>query len=579
MNNQHLANIFYEIAFLLEMDGVPFKPAAYEKAAIILENLEEDIEKIYQKKGIKGFEEMPGIGKGIAFRMEEYIKTGKISVYQYLKKKMPIDIGALDSIEGMGPRKIKILYEKLGIKNVKDLEKAAKNHEIAKLFGFGPKTEVNILQGIEFLKRNKGRFLFSDAISIAENVKQALNKSKLVKRIEIAGSLRRGKETIGDIDFLAIGSNHEKIMDAFVNLAGIAKIWAKGSTKSSVRFKNGIDADLRIVPEKSFGAALQYFTGSKEHNIALRKIAIDKGMKLNEYGLFKGPKMIEAGKEEKIYKALGLDWITPELREDKGEIEAGFKHKLPKLIQKKDIKGDLHCHSAWNGGKNSLEELAKEGIKRGYQYLGISDHTKSLRIENGLEEKDILLQIREIDRINKSLSKKRIKFRLLKGAEVNILKDGSLDISDKVLSKLDYAIGGIHSGFKMKESENTQRLIKAMQNPYISIISHPTGRIIKRRDEYNIDLKQVLSIAKKTKTILEINSCADRLDLKDANIRKTKELGITMIINSDAHEIEQLDNIGFGITQARRGWAEKKDIANCLNIKKLLVRLKEKTKI
>jgi DNA polymerase (family 10) len=576
MDNQDLANIFYEIAFFLEMDGVPFKPAAYEKAAIILENLEENIEEIYLRDGIDGFESMPGIGKSIAQTIEEYINTGKVRYYQSLKKKMPIDIGALDSIEGMGPRKIKVLYEKLKIKNVKDLERAAKNHEIANLFGFGPKTEENILQGIEFLKRNKGRFLFSDAIAIAQNVEKTIGKIGGVKKITIAGSLRRGKETIGDIDFLAIASNHEKVMKAFVSLPGVSKVWAQGKTKSSVRFKNGIDADLRIIPDKSFGSALQYFTGSKEHNIALRKIAIEKKLKLNEYGLFRGAKMIGGINEKTIYDSLGLDYVEPELREDHGEIESVINHNLPRLIHKQDVKGDLHCHSAWNGGENTLEELAEAAIERKYQYLGISDHTRSLKIENGLEEKDILLQIREIDRINKGFSKKRIKFKLLKGAEVNILKDGSLDISDKVLSKLDYAIGGIHSGFKMTETQNTGRMIKAMENPYITIISHPTGRIIKRRDEYSINLNKILEVAKKTKTILEINSCPDRLDLKDFNIKKAKELRVSMIINSDAHEIDQMDNIFFGVIQARRGWAEKKDIVNCLNIEKLLVRLKEK---
>jgi DNA polymerase (family 10) len=418
--------------------------------------------------------------------------------------------------------------------------------------------------------------LFSDAISIAQNVEKTIGKIRGVERITIAGSLRRGKETIGDIDFLAIANNHEKVMDAFVNLPGVSKIWAQGKTKSSVRFKNGIDADLRIVSGKSFGSALQYFTGSKDHNIALRKIAIEKGMKLNEYGLFKGGKMIGGVNEKSIYNSLGLDYIEPELREDKGEIQLAINRKLPKLIQGQNIKGDLHCHSAWNGGENSLDELAQAAIKKGYQYLGISDHTRSLKIENGLEEKDILLQIREIDRINKSFAKKRIKFKLLKGAEVNILKDGSLDISDKVLSKLDYAIGGIHSGFKTAETQNTERMIRAMENPYITIISHPTGRIIKKRDEYNINFNKVLEVAQKTKTILEINSCASRLDLKDSNIKKAKELGISMIINSDAHEIEQLENIFFGVAQARRGWAEKKDIANCLNLEKILVRLKEK---
>ena len=576
MNNHELANILYEIAFFLEMDEVPFKPVAYEKAAIMIDDTHESISEIYRREGIKGLENMPGVGESIAEKIEEYIKTGKISYHQKLKKKMPVDIDALAAVEGVGPRKIKMLYKKLGIKNVKDLERAAKNHQIASLFGFGKKTEDNILQGIKFLKITKGRFLLADALSIAQSIETSLKKMKEIKTISVAGSLRRGKETIGDIDFLVVADNHQKVMDSFVNLPGVTKVWARGTTKSSVRLENGIDADIRIVPEKSFGAALQYFTGSKEHNIALRKTAIEKGFKLNEYGLFKGSSMTAGENEKEIYNILGLKWINPELREDMGEIEAAINNGLPNLVEEEDIKGDLHCHSAWNGGENSIEEMAQAAIKRGYSYLGIADHTRSLKIENGLEERDIVLQGREIDRINKRFAKKRIKFRLLKGAEVNILKDGSLDVFSKTLARLDYAIGGIHSGFKLTGEENTNRMIKAMENPYITIISHPTGRIIKRRDEYKINFGRILEVAKQTKTILEINSSPDRLDLKDENIRKAKNMGIKMIIDSDAHNIEQLDNLPFGVSQARRGWAEKKDIVNTLNSEQLLVKLKYK---
>jgi len=574
MKNQELSNIFNEIAFFLEMEGIPFKPLAYEKTAIMLENLEEDIESIYAKRGVKGFEEMPGIGTSIAQKIEEYIQTGKIDTYLRLKKKIPVNIDELSAVEGMGPKKIKILYKELGIRNVKDLEIAAKNHKIAVLFGFGKKTEENILQGIKFLKRSKGRFLLSNALPIAYSICQTLKNMKAVKDIEVAGSLRRGKETIGDIDILAISGNPQKTMDIFTSLPGIVKIWGKGATKSSVRFNSGIDADLRIVPERSFGAALQYFTGSVEHNVALRKIAIEKGMKLNEYGLFKGPKMIAGKNEKEIYQALGLKLINPELRENKGEIEASLKGKLPKLIALDDIKGDLHCHSAWNGGENSIHDLAQAAMKRGYSYLGIADHTVSLHIENGLQEKDIILQGREIDRLNKNLSRR--KFKLLKGAEVNILKDGTLDVSDKTLSKLDYVIAGVHSFFKLSRTENTRRIIKAMENPYVTIISHPSGRILKKRDEYEIDFEEILKAAYRTKTILEINACPDRLDLRDVNILRAKQAGVKMIINSDAHTISQLDNMPFGISQARRGWAQRSDILNSLNFKDLLIKLKLK---
>jgi DNA polymerase (family 10) len=570
MKNQEIANILYEIAYFLEMEGVPFKPFAYEKAAITLENLEENIEDVYKKGGIKALEAIPGIGKSIAQKIEEYLKTGKIKYYEEFKKKMPVDIEELTAVEGIGPKMVKILYQKLGIKDLKDLEKAAKAHKIAPLFGFGEKTEKNILQGIKFLKRSKGRFLLGEVLPIVREIEKELKKLKEVKKINVAGSLRRRKETIGDVDLLVVADNPEIVMDVFVNLPGVIKVWGKGKTKSSIRLKQGIDADLRVVPEKSYGSALQYFTGSKEHNIATRKIAIDRGLKLNEYGVFKGSKMVAGKTEVEIYKILGMEWIPPELRENRGEIEAALKHKLPKLIDYNDIKGDLHCHTKWDGGANSIEEMAEIAIEMGYEYLGISDHTKALKIEHGLDEKQLTQQRKEINKINSKLKTINSKFRILQGAEANILKDGRIDIKDEALKKLDYAIAGIHSNFKMEKSEMTERIIRAMKNPYINIISHPTGRILKRRDEYQIDFDKILRAARETGTILEINSFPERLDLNDINIKRAKEAGVKMIINTDAHHKDQLRYIEFGIAQARRGWAEKKDIINSQPLDKLL---------
>jgi len=568
MKNQEIANIFYEIADFLEMEGVSFKPYAYQKVAINLETLEEDIADIYKKGGKKALEKIPGVGKNIAERIEEYLKTGKIKYYESLKKKTPVNMEELIRVEGLGPRKVKILYQKLDIRNLKDLEKTAKAGKIAPLFGFGEKTEKNILEGIEFLKRSRGRFLLGEIIPRVKEVYEKLKKLKEVEEISTAGSLRRMKETIGDVDLLVISKNPQKVMDFFVSFPGIIKVWGKGSTKASVRTKEGFDMDIRVVPKKSYGSALQYFTGSKEHNIVLRKIAIDKGFKLNEYGLFRRSKMIAGKTEEEIYRALGLSYIEPEMRENQGEIETALKGKLPKIIDYNDIRGDLHCHSKWDGGVNSIEKIAEAAIEMGYEYIGISDHTKFLRIEHGLNERQLALQKKEIDKLNEKSKNK--KFRILQGCETNILNDGSIDIKDEALAKLDFVIAGVHSNFKIEKDKMTERIINAMKNPNVDIISHPTGRIIKRRDEYQIDFDKILRVAKETGTILEINAYPERLDLNDQNIRRTKEAGVKMIINTDSHHIDQMRYMEYGIAQARRGWATAQDIINVHPLDKII---------
>jgi len=588
MKNKEIAKIFYEIVYYLEMEGVAFKPYAYQRAAIALETLEGDIEEIYKTGGAKALLKIPGVGKSIAEKIEEYLKTGRIKYYEQFKKKMPINLEEINSVEGLGPKRAKILYQKLGIRNLKDLERAVNARKIRPLFGFGEKTEKNILEGIKFLKRSKGRFLLGDILPKVKEVYEKLKNLKEVEKIDVGGSVRRMKETIGDVDFLVISRKPEKVMDYFTSLPGIVKVWGKGTTKASVRMKDGFDMDIRVLPKKSYGSALQYFTGSKEHNIILRKIAISKGLKLSEYGLFRGKKMIAGKDEEEIYRVLGMVRMEPELRENQGEIEASLKHNLPKIIGYKDIRGDLHCHSDWDGGKNSIKELSDEARKMGYEYIGISDHTKFLRIEHGLDEKKLAQRNKVIDRLNQRLEAKSIrssssrcdstiencKLKILKGCEANILKDGLVDIKDEALKKLDFVIAGIHSNFKMGKTEMTERMIKAMRNPNVDIISHPTGRILKKRDEYQIDFDRILRAAKESETILEINSCPERLDLNDQNIRRAKEVGVKMVINTDAHYKSQLGYIELGIAQARRGWAEKKDIINTQPLAGLLKEFK-----
>jgi len=586
MKNDEIAKILYEIASYLEMREVSFKPYAYKRAALALDDLEFDINDVYRLGGVEALQKIPGIGKSIAQKIEEYLKTGKIGYYDKLKRALPAHVKELTAVEGIGPKTVRTLYEELGVLTLGDLEKAARLGKIKKLSNFGEKSEKNILESIAFLEKNKGRFLLSDITLGLSEIESALKTLKETDKIDIAGSIRRKKETIGDADILVSVCGQKgtpsfqqaagNIMDFFVSLPGVVKVQGKGKTKTSVKMKQGFNVDLRVVATESYGAALQYFTGSKEHNILIRKIAISKGLKLNEYGLFRGKERISGRKEKEIYQALGMAYIEPELRENRGEIKASINQAqgkgkgLPNLIGYTDIKGDLHCHSSWDGGKNTIEDMARLAIKMGYSYLGISDHTKFLRIERGLNEKQLALQKKEIQELNNKFHASGLGFRVLHGAETNILKDGSIDIDNESLRELDYAIAGIHSSFKMSQKEMSKRMICAMKNPNIKIISHPTGRILKKRDEHQVDFGKILRAARQFNVALEINSCPERLDLNDLNIRRAKEAGVKMTINSDAHHRSQLKNMRFGISQARRGWAEKKDIINTKSLNKLL---------
>jgi DNA polymerase (family 10) len=568
MKNQEVAKLLRMMGSYLEMKGVAFKPQAYEKAAYSVEALDEDIEEFVNKKGKEGLMELPGVGESIAEKIIEYLKTGKIKELEELKKEVPVDIETLTSIEGVGPKIVYKLYKALGIKNIDDLEKACLEHKIRRLPGFGEKSEEKILKGIQFFKQGGGRAILGFIIPVVEELVNYLKESGFAKEVVPAGSYRRRKETIGDIDILATSDKPEKLMDYFVKFDGISDVLAKGPTKTMVRLKIGLDADLRVVAEESFGAALAYFTGSKDHNIVMRELAIKKGWKLNEYGLFdKNGKMIAGRTEEEIYKALDLEWIPPEMRENKGEIELARQKKLPKLIEYGSIKGDLQVQTNWTDGQNSIEEMVESAIKLGLEYICITDHTKSLAMTGGLDEEKLLKQMDEIDKLNQ---KYKGKIKILKGAEVNILKDGSLDIKDEVLAKLDFVGAAVHSHFNLPRSVQTERIKKAMANPHVDCIFHPTGRVINRRPAYEVDIDEIIDEAKKTGTILEIDAYPDRLDLKDEHIKKCVEKGVKMVIDTDAHSVLHLGFLDLGVSQARRGWATKEDILNTLEYNKLI---------
>ena len=567
MKNFEIANILYNIAAYLEMEEEQFKPRAYEKAAHSIEALSEECSEIYKRDGIKALMEIPGVGQSIAEKIEEMIKTGKLKYYEQLKKKIPVDIEQLTAIEGVGPKTVKILYKKLKIKTVDDLERAAKAGKIRKLEGFGEKSEQGILKGIEFLKRSKGRFILGFVLPIVRDIESRLKQLPEVKKTVIGGSSRRMKETIGDADILVVSDKPQRVMDYFVKMPEVIDIIGKGETKSSVKLKMGLNVDVRVVPPESFGAALQYFTGNIDHNVVLRGIAKQKGWKLNEYGIFdKHDKQIAGKTEEEVYEKLGMKWMPPELRENTGEIDAAMKNKLPKLIEYGDLKGDLQVQTNWTDGNNSIKEMAEEAKKFGLEYIAITDHTKALAMTGGLDEKKLLQQMKEIEKVNKQLSG----ISILTGTEVNILKDGRLDIDDKILSQLDFVGASVHSLFNLPKEEQTKRIIKAMENENVDIIFHPTGRVIQQREPYEVDMGKIIQAAKDTDTMLEINAYPNRLDLKDEHIKKAVDAGVKFCIDSDAHSKLHFRYLEFGIAQARRGWAEKKDIVNTLSFKDFL---------
>ncbi len=550
--NQEIADIFDKIADALEFKGDDsFRIGAYRKAARILREYPEDIEELWKKGEIQ---KIPGIGKGMAEKIEEYLKTGKIKKYEEAIDGIPQELLQLLEIPNLGPKTLNLAYTKLGVKNLSDLERVIENGQLARLFGMGEKKVENIKKGIELYKQGKERIPIGIALPIVEEIINQLKE--YTEKIEPAGSLRRMKETIGDIDILATGKNNIEIIDKFTNLSMVKEVLAKGDTKASIIVKtNNLQVDLRVVENSSFGAALQYFTGSKAHNIKLRGLAKDKGLKISEYGVFKGEKKLAGKTEEEVYETLGLVWIPPELREDRGEIEAALENKLPVLVEEKDIKGDLHVHSKYSDGVETIEEIAIAAKNLGYEYIGICDHSKTSKIAGGLDEDTLKRRNEEIDRVNEKI--KGIK--VLKGMEVDILADGSLDYSDKILEELDFVIAAIHQGFKKNV---TERIKRAIENPYVDIIAHPTGRLLSGREGYEVDIDEVIEYASKFNVILEINCYPDRLDLNDVNILKAKKKNIKFSLGTDSHNIGMLKYIRFGIGIARRGWLTKEEILN-----------------
>lgn len=554
------------MAALYEMRGILFKPQAYEKAAMGVEEADEELAQVFKKNGVEGLLEIPGFGEGISAHVAELLTTGHLKKYERLKKELPIDIADLTQIPGVGPKTVMTLYKKLGIRTVDDLEKAARNGKIADLPHFGEQSQLKILRGITFYTSHHGRYPLGSVYPIALRLLKQMEQSDLFNKIEIGGSFRRMKETVGDLDMLATAKDPAKAMQYFVSVDGIAEVIQFGETKSEIRLDCGLQVDIRIVPGESHGSALQYFTGNKAHNIKLRTIAIQKGFKLNEYGIFRGKKRIAGRTEKEVYETLGLEYVPPELRTDTGEIEAALSHKLPRLIEYGDCIGDLQTQTNWTDGRNSIEEMADAARRLGRKYIAITDHTRSLAITGGSDEERLLRQMKEIDRLNKTVKD----ITILKGAEVNIMKDGSLDIEDEVLAKLDVVGVAVHSHFSMSRADMTKRIVRAISNLHVNILFHPTARVINQRQPIDFDFEEVLKVAKKHGVAMEIDAHPYRLDLHDSMIRQAVEAGVKLVIDSDAHNVHELDFLHFGEAQARRGWATAADVLNTLELKDLL---------
>lgn len=560
MKNKELARIFNLIADALEYKGENvFRVVAYRKAARVLEELTQDVEELNKTGKLK---ELPGIGEGIAKKIDEYLRTGRMAKYEEATKGIPESLLELLNIQNLGPKTLALANKHLGVKTLEDLKRVIDDGSLARLPQMGEKKVENIKKGIELYERSHERLSIAVAEGIAGGVIEYLKKNAPINEISPAGSLRRWKETIGDIDILVTGKDHKKITEVFTKYPKAERVLSAGETKSSILVEGGIQVDIRIVDAGSFGVALQYFTGSKAHNVKLRTIAVGKKWKLNEYGVFKGDKAIAGETEEGVYKILGLDWIPPELREDRGEVELAQRKSLPRLVELGDIKGDLQMHSNYSDATATIEELAGFCEKLGYEYILITDHSQSVRYAHGMEIARLYKQWEEIDHLNR-----RFKIRILKGIEVDILPNGKLDYPDKILKEFDLVVASIHQGFAKNV---TERICDAMDNPYVDIIGHPTGRLISKREGYIMDLNRVFEKAVETKTFLECNAYPDRLDLNDVNLKRAKEMGIKISLGTDAHGLNELLWMKFGVATCRRGWLEKEDVVNTYPLQKLL---------
>ena len=569
VHNADIAAIFEEIADLLEIDNAnPFRIRAYRNAARSMLALGREARELVEQD--EDLEELPGIGKDLAAKIIEIVQTGKCRALEKLRKQSAPGLPELLKIPGLGPKRVRALYHDLDIHSVEQLARAAHDHRLQELPGFGAKTEDHILEALHTQAKQEPRLKLALAAQYADTLAAYLQQNKSVNKIEMAGSYRRCKETVGDLDILITAKNSASVMEHLVAYDEIAQVVSKGDTRATVILRNNLQVDIRVVEPQSFGAALHYFTGSKVHNIAIRRRAQQRGLKINEYGVFKGEKRIAGDSEESVFKAVGLPWIPPELREDRGEIEAAEKNRLPKLVEVKDIRGDLHAHPRATDGRNTIEELARGAKDLGFDYIAITEHSKRLTMVHGLDAKRLLKQMEQIDKLNDQLKG----ISVLKGIEVDIQEDGSLDLPDDVLGQLDLVIGAVHSKFHLTRAKQTQRILRAMDHPHFTMLAHPTGRLLQEREPYDVDMSRIIHQAQQRGCYLELNCHPERLDLLDIYCQMAKEAGVLVSINSDAHSVSDFANLKYGVGQARRGWLEAKDVLNTRTLSQLRRALK-----
>ncbi len=563
MENQTIASIFNQIADLLDIQGEnPFRIRSYRAAARMIEDLPENLADT--RSDGKDLTKLPGIGRELSEKIDEIIKTGKLGFLDELKAKLPPGLPELLRVEGIGPKKVKLFYEDAGVDSIEGLAKAARSGRLRHLNRMGVKSEAKIIQAIENYLKTAGRFHLDVGFQEAEKISQALQPT--AEEIFAAGSLRRRRDTVGDLDILAVAGDGPALIKNFVNHPQTAAILAEGTTRCAIRLKNGLQVDLRIMQKQDFGSALLYFTGSKAHNIALRKRAKSMGLKVSEYGIFQDGESIAGRTEEECYRALGLPWIPPELREDRGEIEAAERGRLPRLIELEEIRGDLQMHSTASDGKESVLEMAQAAEKIGHRYIAITDHSQAVRIAGGLNEQELAEHLRQIEKVGEQCPN----IRILKGVEVDILADGSLDLEDFILQECEVVLASIHYNFNLPKKEMTQRIIRGLKNPYVNIFGHPTGRLLLKREPYAFDFDEVVKAAIGEAVTLEINAHPARLDLNDVLARRAKELGSRLVINTDAHSSRQLELMAYGVFTARRAWLEKDDVINTYPLDQLL---------